>query len=121
MRKMLDLWLRYRKRFAPLIAVIGLIVVGKRIFSAWPTDADICFDGVKPGQLLLYYTVNGERFREINAQVTNDLYCHTMNLSPGRYSVRAKNVADGKSRETRGAFYAPTTGKVKIDFDNKSR
>ena len=101
-----------------LVAVVGVLVVGGRIFEAVPREVSVEYsvpehqvDEVQVAYFLDGDEVSGIRFESPRAPLT-----HTLSLSPGRYRVEAVVRADSDQRIVRRALRVPADGVVHIDL-----
>lgn len=99
-----------------LVAVVGVLVVGGRIFEAVPREVSVEYsvpeasvDEVRVAYFLDGDEVSGVRFER--RPMT-----HTVQLSPGRYRVEAVVRADEGQRVVRRALRVPADGVVHIDL-----
>jgi len=122
-RPLLDFWLKYRKRLAPFVILVGLVVVGGTVFDASPRETEIRYD-LGPGhgevrEARIVYVTEGEEVKGVRFQWDDGAppsLRHTVELSPGRYDIRADVVGRGGPRSIRRALRVPADGVVRIDL-----
>ena len=117
-RPLLVLFLRHKARFAFLVLIAGLLLIGREIGAAYPRDVDIVFElgSARRETLDVRYLLEGEEVRgavyrgeggldeTIDAQVS---------LSPGHYTISAR-FDDGTLVER--ALEVPAEGRVHISL-----
>lgn len=123
MRPLLDLWLKHRKRLAPFVILVGLVVVGSTVFDASPRETEIRYDlgpqheTVREARIV-YFTegqeVKGVRFHWDRGAPPS--LRHTVELSPGRYDIQVDLMEAEGHRSVRRALRVPADGLVRIDL-----
>lgn len=108
----------HRRRVAMLVAVVGVLVVGGRIFEAVPREVSVEFSvpehGVEAVQVA--YFLSGDEVSGVRFDSPRPPLRHTLSLSPGRYHVEAVIRAGEGQRVVRRALRVPAEGIVHIDL-----
>jgi hypothetical protein len=121
-RRLGQLFLKHRQRLAPLVVLIGLIVIGGIIFEASPRETEIRYDlgpshrdieTARIAYLLDGDEVLGARFRFDDG--APEALRHTVELSPGRYEVKAELRGRAVSRDLSRVIRLPADGVVRVD------
>jgi len=122
MNKVWELVVRHRRRLAPLVLVLGLVVVGSKLFAAVPRETDIRYD-LGPSheevrELRIAYELEGSAFRDVVLRYPGGAprtVRHELDLEPGRYEIEVMLVRDDGARsEVRRALRAPAEGVVHV-------
>lgn len=122
MRQVWQLFLKHRQRVAPLILLIGLIVVGGTVFEASPRETEIRYDlgpshrdieTARIAYMLDGDEVLGARFRF--EEGAPSALRHTVELAPGRYEVKAELRGRTVARDLSRVIEVPAEGVVRLD------
>ena len=122
MRRLGQLFLQYRQRAAPLVLLIGLIVVGGTVFDASPRETEIRYDlgpehrdieSAHIAYLLDGDEVLGARFSF--EEGAPEALRHTVELMPGRYEVKAELRGRAVARDLSRVIEVPADGVVRVD------
>lgn len=122
MKKLAKLLLEHRRRLAPAVLLIGLIVVGATVFDAMPRETEIRYDlgprhrdieSARIAYLMEGDVVHGARF-SFEGGAPPSLR-HTVELAPGRYEVKAELRGPTVSRELSRVIRVPADGLVRVD------
>lgn len=101
-----------------LVAVVGVLVVGGRIFEAVPREVSIELslpdDGVEEVQVA--YFLDGDEVSGVRFEGSRAPLLHTLSLPPGRYQVEAVVRGRAGQRVVRRALRVPAEGVVHIDL-----
>ncbi len=100
-----------------LVAVVGVLVVGGRIFEAVPREVSVEYSvpEAEVDEVAVAYFLDGDEVSGVRFESTRDLR-HTLDLSPGRYRVEAVVRANDEQRVVRRALRVPADGVVHIDL-----
>lgn len=101
-----------------LVAVVGVLVVGGRIFEAVPREVSVEFSVPDSGvdEVQVAYFLDGDEVSGVRFEGSRAPLMHTVSLSPGRYQVEAVVRADAGQRVVRRALRVPADGVVHIDL-----
>lgn len=123
MRPLLDLWLKHRKRLAPLVILVGLVVVGATVFDASPRETEIRYDlGPRHEDVVearIVYVTEGQEVKGVRFQWDDGAppsLRHTVELAPGRYDIQAEVMGARDHRRIRRALRVPADGLVRVDL-----
>ena len=107
----------HRRRVAMLVAVVGVLVVGGRIFEAVPREVSVEYSVPESEveEVAVAYFLDGDEVSGVRFESTHNLR-HTLDLSPGRYRVEAVVRANDGQRVVRRALRVPADGVVHIDL-----
>ena len=120
-------FLAHRKRFAPLVVLIGAVVVGGEIFAAMPQETEIQYrlgpdhDAVREARIS--YVLEGEAVKGARFSYGHGAPAtlrHRVELAPGRYEVVVELVAGDHVRRIRRRLQIPAEGEVRIDLRDES-
>jgi hypothetical protein len=110
-----------RRRIATVIAVIGVLVVGRELANAWPRETPILYEvGPSVAELDADVLQEGEavasaRFRRPEA--SPGTLRHAPRLQPGRYELRVTiRGRDGSAFEEVRSLSVPAAGPTRIDL-----
>lgn len=122
-KRLLDLWLAHRKRFAPLVAVTAVVMIGSVLFDGWQKGVDIRYDlGADHEsftEVRLSYQLSGESVKEARFEYPEgapESFRHSVELSSGRYDIEASLRGPEASRDISRAIEVPAEGLVRIDL-----
>lgn len=116
---------RTRRRFAPLLLVVGAAAVGGTVLREWPRELDIEFrlvSGARDAtEARVEYLLDGESIASATLRpLPTDArrWTHRVQLAPGRYDV-AVSVCDSRGAWTRydHALTSPADGVVRFDLE----
>jgi hypothetical protein len=104
-----------RRRFATVIALIGVALVGSRLAEAWPRDVETVYEvGPGIGGLDIDYLQGGEAVTSVRfAQMTPETsaFRHTVRLQPGEYQIHITLYGqDGSATEYARRLAVPSAG-----------
>ncbi len=113
----------HRRRFAPIVMIVGLLVVGGQLFGAFPRETEVRYrlgpEHRDVTSARISYVAEGEEalgarfdWREGAPESVRD----TVSLIPGRYEVRAELSGAGSAREVVRALTVPADGVVSIEL-----
>lgn len=124
MKRLGQLLLAHRRRLAPFVLLGGLLFVGSTLFDAAPRETEIRYDlGPDHGSVVsarIVYLHEGDEVK--GARFTYEdgapaAVRHFVELSPGRYEVRAElSRRDGTETRLRRALRVPADGVVRIEL-----
>lgn len=121
--RLLKLWLDHRKRFAPLVAVLAVVVIGSVLLGGMPREVEIRYDlGADHeafSEVSLSYRQQGESVQEVRFDYPGGApaqFRHRIELVPGRYAIEASLRGSGQSRDISRALEVPAEGLVRIDL-----
>ena len=124
-RRFLQFLKRHSKRIAPLVAVVGVFVVGGQLKSVAPTEVEILYrfgdDHRNIRELNVSFRRDGDeqkgtRFTEASG-FGSELQ-HVIELAPGRYEVVFEVRGENVSYDVTRALVVPSEGVVGFDvFD----
>lgn len=118
---------RLRRRFASLVGLVGLLVVGGVIFEQVPRPVELAFElGDEAAGLRdvdVRYLHDGDEvagFRRHSDTGFARFLQHEVELSPGRYEIlaalRGERAGEEIDRQVQRAFRVPADGVVTIDL-----
>lgn len=110
-----------RRRLATVIAVIGILVVGRQLMARWPRSVEVVYR-VDPGtaQLHVDYLQDGSavasaRFTQPDENAT--VFRHVLELAPGRYQVSITSYrAEGPATEDAKELSVPGEEVTRFDL-----
>lgn len=116
-----------RRRFASLVGLIGLVVVGLTVLDRAPRSVELTFDlgeaAPELSEVEVRYLHEGEEvagFRRRADEGFAGRLRHELELSPGRYVVEAvlrpRTGSETAHREVERAFRVPAEGVITIDL-----
>jgi len=110
-----------RRRLAPLVLVLALLVVGGVVYRAYPRDVHLRYalgpDHSGVHDLWLRYELDGEEVcgtRRHYEQGAPEHVFHDVSLAEGRYTIRAELRGPNLSRDISRALQAPAAGRVRV-------
>ncbi|MDB4973586.1 MAG: hypothetical protein JWN48_1927 [Myxococcaceae bacterium] len=109
-----------RRRFAPMVLVLGAAIVGKLAYDEMPRDEELRFELPNPNvaALRVIYSSGDELYGGFERHFPNgapSLVSHTPSLSPGRYELAVElTEPGGKITRLTRSIEVPSTGALKI-------
>jgi hypothetical protein len=112
-----------RRRVAPIVMIVGLLVVGGQLFGVVPRETEVRYRlGPEHGDVTsarIAYVADGEE--ALGARFdwhdgAPESVHHTVSLIPGRYEVRAELSGPGVARDVVRALTVPADGVVTIEL-----
>ena len=122
LKRLGQLFLKHRQRAAPLVLLIGLLVVGGTVFEASPRETEIRYDlgpehrGIETARIA--YLLDGDEVLGARFSFEEGAPAslrHTVDLSPGRYEVKAELRGPGMSRDLSRVIEVPAEGLLRVD------
>ncbi|MDB4985503.1 MAG: hypothetical protein JWN04_681 [Myxococcaceae bacterium] len=109
-----------RRRFAPMVLLLGLALLGKLAYDEMPRDEELRFElpGPNIAALRVIYSSGDEFYGGFERHFPDGapaLVSHTSSLSPGRYqlSIELTDPA-GKITQLTRSVLVPSAGPLKI-------
>ncbi|HBP18538.1 MAG TPA: hypothetical protein RMH85_11800 [Polyangiaceae bacterium LLY-WYZ-15_(1-7)] len=117
-------WLRalqkHRRRIATLVVVVGVLVVGGRLFDAVPRDVHLRLrfgpDHAAVREAYVAYEQDGEEVVGARFHRPDETVDHELSLAPGRYAITATLRTEEGGRVIRRALRVPSDGVVHVDL-----
>lgn len=123
MRRLWRLFVRHRRRVAPLVILVGLAVVGSTVFDAAPRETEIRYDlgpdHERVVEARIVYVKDGEEVKGARFTWPDGAppsLRHTVELPAGRYEIRADLIEPGRQRRIVRALRVPADGLVRVDL-----
>ena len=116
-------WMRtHRKRWAPALAIVGALVVGREVLGGAPREVEVELPlGPEHGEVRrveVSYLESDELVHHVSLRYPEgapEALRHTVELAPGRYVVAVDLVHEGGATESReGRLEAPAEGRVRV-------
>ncbi len=112
-----------RKRLAPLVLIVGALVIAPRIMRALPRETDVSFqlgpEHTSVRELMVSYELDGEEIAGGHFRYEEGApgsIRQTLDLAPGRYEVHVEVTYDGgRRRVMHRSFSVPADGLVRLD------
>ena len=115
-----------KRRIATLIAIVGLLVVGKHLASIWPRDVEIAYTidtdvtGVDVDYVQEGDAVASVRFTQPPQKST--VLRHTVRLQPGEYQAQIiVYSSDGSGVEHQRRLQVPAAGLNRFDLKEATK
>lgn len=113
-----------RRRWVPVLVVIGALVVGREVLGATPQEVDIELplgaDHDRVTRVDVNYLEAGELVHHVSLRYPSgapEAVRHSLDLAPGRYDVSVELEHEAGTTETReGTLEAPAEGRVRVSL-----
>jgi hypothetical protein len=109
-----------RRRFAPLVLLVGLLLVGKLAYDEMPRDESLRFElpGPNVAVLRVFYSAGDDFYGGFERRFPSgspELVTHSPQLAPGRYELAIElDDASGKTTRLHRSIEVPAAGVLKI-------
>lgn len=118
-RRLLQIIVQHRRRVATLVMIVGMLLVGTRIFGAVPRDVTIEYS--LPSQpsvteVGIGYFLGEDELIGVRFDHPGTVISHQVSLSPGRYRIEAIVRSSGQERLVSRALRVPADGVVRMDL-----
>jgi len=110
-----------RRRFATVVAVIGVAFVGSRLARVWPRDVELVYEvGPGIGELDIDYLQGGEAVASVRftrSAPKTPSFRHVVRLQPGEYQIHITLYGlDGSATEQTRGIAVPTPGVTRVNL-----